>query len=225
MTTTPARTGLSREQIALRVTRDLQPGWYVNLGIGIPVLVANLLAGSDDIVLHSENGILGMGPEPAAEHADTDLIDAGKRFTSVLPGSAFFDSATSFAMLRGGHIDAAVIGAYQVSERGDLANWKVPGQSLSGVGGAADIGASVPHLFVTMSHTASDGSPKIVEECTYPLTAPRAVNRIYTDLAVIEVTERGLFLEEVVEGMTPQELQEVTGARLRWDETLRPLAV
>ena len=217
--------GLDRKQIALRVTRDLAPGWYVNLGIGIPVLVADLLADSESIVLHSENGILGMGPEPPAERADTDLIDAAKRFTSVLPGSAFFDSATSFAMLRGGHIDAAVIGAYQVSARGDLANWRVPGQSLAGVGGAADIGASVPNLFVTMSHTASDGSPKIVEECTYPLTAPRAVKRIYTDLAVVAVTDRGLFLEEVVEGMTPEELQSLTGAPLHWDDTLRPLRV
>lgn len=209
---------LERAEIARRVARDLQPGWYVNLGVGIPVLLANSLADSDAFVLHSENGILGMGPEPPADDCDDDLIDAGKRYTSVLPGCCFFDSALSFAMLRGGHIDAAVIGAYQVSARGDLANWSVPGQRVGGIGGAADIGASVPNLFVTMNHTSRDGEPKIVPECTYPLTAVEAVTRIYTDIAVVSVTPDGLWLDEAVEGLTPQDVQAVTGAKLHWDD-------
>ncbi|HVV21913.1 MAG TPA: 3-oxoacid CoA-transferase subunit B [Pseudonocardiaceae bacterium] len=209
---------LGRAQIARRVARDLQPGWYVNLGVGIPVLLANSLADSDAFMLHSENGILGMGPEPAPEDCDDDLIDAGKRYTSVLAGCCFFDSSLSFAMLRGGHIDAAVIGAYQVSARGDLANWSVPGQVVGGIGGAADIGASVPNVFVTMSHTSRDGTPKIVPECTYPLTAIRAVTRIYTDIAVVSVTPDGLRLDEAVEGLSPRDVQAVTGAPLRWDD-------
>ena len=209
---------LERAEIARRVARDLRPGWYVNLGIGIPVLLANSLAGSDQYTLHSENGILGMGPEPPPAQYDDDLIDAGKRHTSVLGGCCFFDSALSFAMLRGGHIDAAVIGAYQVSARGDLANWSVPGDPVGGIGGAADIGASVPNVFVTMSHTSRDGEPKIVPECTFPLTAIEAVSRIYTDVAVVSVTPDGLRLDEAVDGLTPQDVQRVTGAKLYWDD-------
>lgn len=209
---------LERADIARRVARDLRPGWYVNLGVGIPVLLANSLADSAEFMLHSENGILGMGTEPPAEECDDDLIDAGKRYTSVVGGCCFFDSALSFAMLRGGHVDAAVIGAYQVSATGDLANWSVPGQAVGGIGGAADIGASVPNVFVTMNHTSRDGEPKIVPECTYPLTAVEAVTRIYTDIAVISVTPQGLRLDEVVDGMTPDGVQAVTGATLHWDD-------
>jgi len=209
---------LERAEIARRVARDLKPGWYVNLGIGIPVLLANSLADSDEYTLHSENGILGMGPEPPPEECDDDLIDAGKRYTSVLGGCCFFDSSLSFAMLRGGHIDAAVIGAYQVSAKGDLANWSVPGDVIGGIGGAADIGASVPNLFVTMNHTSRDGTPKIVPECTYPLTAIEAVTRIYTDIAVISVTPSGLRLDEAISGMTPDDVQQVTAAKLSWDD-------
>lgn len=216
---------LDRTEIVRRVARDLQPGWYVNLGVGMPVLLANSLADSTDFMLHSENGILGMGPEPPPAECDDDLIDAGKRYTSVLGGCCFFDSALSFAMLRGGHIDAAVIGAYQVSAKGDLANWSVPGQVVGGIGGAADIGASVPNLFVTMSHTDRDGEPKIVPECTYPLTAIEAVTRIYTDIAVVSVTPDGLRLDEAVEGLRPEDVQQVTGAKLHWDNTFRVLTV
>ncbi len=216
---------LARAEIASRVARDLRPGWYVNLGIGIPVLLANSLADSAEFTLHSENGILGMGPEPPPEECDDDLIDAGKRYTSVVGGCCFFDSSLSFAMLRGGHVDAAVIGAYQVSARGDLANWSVPGQVVGGIGGAADIGASVPNLFVTMNHTSRDGEPKIVEKCTYPLTAVEAVTRIYTDVAVVSVTPDGLWLDEVVDGLTPTDVQRMTGAKLRWDDPVTVLTV
>lgn len=216
---------LERPQIAFRVARDLQPGWYVNLGVGIPLLLADSLANSEDFVLHSENGLLGIGSEAAEEARDDDLVDAGGRFTTLCPGASLFDSATSFAMLRGGHIDAAVIGAYQVSQEGDLANWNVPGRRFGGIGGAADIGASVPNLFVTMSHTTRDGDPKIVAECTYPLTAVRAVTRIYTDIAVISVTPGGLHLDEAVPGYTPEDVQAVTGAPLHWDDSLRTLTV
>jgi 3-oxoacid CoA-transferase subunit B len=216
---------LERKEIAARVRRDLQPGWYVNLGIGIPVLLANELANSNDVMLHSENGILGMGPEPPEEEADDDLIDAGKRFTTTLPGCSFFDSATSFGMLRGGHIDAAVIGAYQVSRRGDLANWRVPGRKVGGVGGAADIGASVPNLFVTMSHVTREGEPKLVEACDYDLTAVGSVTRVYTDIAVVSITEDGFRLDEVVDGMSPEEVQDMTGAPLHWTDDLTTLKV
>ncbi|PXY21396.1 succinyl-CoA--3-ketoacid-CoA transferase [Prauserella muralis] len=216
---------LDRPQIAARVARDLQPGWYVNLGVGIPLLLANALARSEDFALHSENGILGLGPEPSEDACDPDLVDAGGRHTSVAEGASFFDSALSFAMLRGGHINASVIGAYQVSATGDVANWNVPGRRFGGIGGAADIGASVPNLFVTMTHTSRDGEPKIVRECTYPLTAVRAASRIYTDLAVITVTPEGLRLDEVVDGLTPQDVQAVTDAPLHWDDTVRTLTV
>jgi 3-oxoacid CoA-transferase subunit B len=216
---------LSRAQIARRAAQDLQPGWYVNLGIGIPTLIANELASSPEIVVHSENGILGMGPEPAEGDRDPDVIDAGKRFATVLPGSCFFDSATSFAMIRGGHIDATVVGAYQVAENGDLANWTVPGRRVGGIGGAADLCASVEHVFVTMQHTAADGTPKIVTSCTFPLTARRAVQRIFTDLAVIEVTGgEGLRLLEVVDGLEPEDVQRLTDAPLVWDSGLAVLA-
>jgi 3-oxoadipate CoA-transferase beta subunit len=216
---------LERAQIALRVARDLQPGWYVNLGVGIPVLLADSLANSEDFVLHSENGLLGIGSEATGQQRDDDLVDAGGRFTTLGPGASLFDSATSFAMLRGGHIDAAVIGAFQVSAVGDLANWNVPGQRFGGIGGAADIGASVPNLFVTMSHTTRDGAPKIVRECTYPLTAVRAVTRIYTDIAVISVTANGLRLDEAVPGYGPEDVQAVTDAPLHWNDPVRPLTV
>jgi 3-oxoacid CoA-transferase B subunit len=212
---------LDRTQIARRAARDLRSGWYVNLGIGIPTLIANELAAAPDIVVHSENGILGMGPEPPAAERDPDVIDAGKRFTTVLPGSCFFDSATSFAMIRGGHIDATVIGAYQVAENGDLANWTVPGQRVGGIGGAADLGASVEHVFVTMRHTSADGTPKVVQCCTFPLTAPGAVERIFTDLAVIDVVDgSGLRLVEIVEGLEPEDVQRLTGAPLDWNGDL-----
>lgn len=218
-------TPLDRRQVAARVARDLRPGWYVNLGVGIPLLLADSLARSPDFVLHSENGILGLGSEASQAERDPDLVDAGGRSTTLTAGASLFDSATSFAMLRGGHIDAAVIGAYQVSRRGDLANWNVPGRKFGGIGGAADIGASVPNLFVTMTHTSRDGEPKIVEECTYPLTAVRAVTRVYTDLAVLTVTEEGLRLDEAVAGMTQADVQRVTGAPLHWDDTFRTLTV
>lgn len=216
---------LERAQIAGRVARDLRPGWYVNLGVGIPLLLADSLARSEENTLHSENGILGLGPEASDGERDTDLVDAGGRFTTITAGASFFDSALSFSMLRGGHVDAAVIGAYQVSERGDLANWNVPGRKFGGIGGAADIGASVPNLFVTMNHTTREGEPKIVRECTYPLTATRAVTRIYTDLAVITVTTEGLRLDEALDGYTPEDVQALTGAPLHWDSSFRPLAV
>lgn len=211
---------LSRQQIALRASMDLESGWYVNLGIGIPNLVADVVTSRTDLVLHSENGILGLGPEPSPDDAHPDLIDSGKRFASVRAGSAFFDSATSFAMIRGGHIDAAIVGGYQVSAAGDLANWSIPDERVPGIGGAADICAGVPHVFVAMTHVFRNGEPKIVPKCTYPITGWGVVRRIYTDLAVIEVTDGGLRLLEVVDGHTADYVQGKTDAKLEWDSDL-----
>ncbi|MFN8455716.1 MAG: 3-oxoacid CoA-transferase subunit B [Anaerolineae bacterium] len=201
---------LTREEIARRIALDLPDGCYVNLGVGIPTLVADYLPPEREIILHSENGILGMGPAPAEEERDPDLVDAGKEPVTLLPGAAIFHSADSFAMLRGGHIDIAVIGAFQVSEVGDLANWRLPGATLAGVGGAADIAVGARQVFVAMNHVTSEGQPKIVRECSYPLTARRVVKRIYTDLAVIEVTPEGLRLLEVAPGVTVAEVQAQT---------------
>ena len=202
---------LTNEEIAERIVLDLHDGCYVNLGVGMPTLVANCLAPDRDIILHSENGILGMGPPPNQEtEVDPDLFDAGKGPVTLRPGAAISHSADSFAMLRGRHLDLAIIGAYQVSEAGDLANWRLPGATLAGIGGAADIAAGARQIFVTMMHTTRDGQPKIVKECTYPLTARRVVTRIYTDLAVIEVTPDGLLLVELAPGEQVAEVQAKT---------------
>jgi len=207
--------GLDRQQLAARIARDIPEGAYVNLGIGAPTLIANYLPAGRDIFLHSENGILGMGPVPAAGAEDWDLINAGKQPVTLLPGGCFFHHGDSFAMMRGGHLDICVMGAYQVSVRGDIANWSTGrADAIPAVGGAMDLAIGAKQVFVMMDHLAKNGEPKIVAECSYPLTGTACVNRIYTDLAVLDVTARGLKVVEIIPGLGFDELQQRTGAPL-----------
>ena len=206
---------LSRDQMAARVARDIPEGAYVNLGIGLPTLVANHLPRDRDIFLQSENGVLGMGPAPATGEEDYDLINAGKQPVTLLPGGSFFHHADSFAMMRGGHLDVCVLGAFQVSARGDLANWHTgAADAIPAVGGAMDLAIGAKKTYVMMEHTTKSGEHKIVERCGYPLTGVTCVARIYTDLAVIDVTPAGLVVREIVEGLSHDQLQELTGAPL-----------
>jgi 3-oxoadipate CoA-transferase beta subunit len=208
---------MTREQMAARVARDVSEGAYVNLGIGLPTMVANHLPRDLDIFLHSENGLLGMGPAPAPGEEDGDLINAGKQPVTLLKGGAFFHHGDSFAMMRGGHLDICVLGGFQVSSRGDLANWHTgaPG-AIPAVGGAMDLALGAKRVFVMMEHQTREGASKIVAECSYPLTAVACVDRIYTDLAVIDVTPDGLVVREMVDGLDLATLQAMTGLPLGW---------